>query len=152
MPAPLSLDRRHLLGALSEPALILDANARVHAANRAAIARLGSELDQLVALSPEESAPALRTFVARCSGSRQSLPGVATLRCSNGAVTRFRCDGSLLAPAEPGGSALVLLRLFGSDDARFSALSETVRVRWCRRSGQFGGWAKLSRGWFTPPI
>jgi two-component sensor histidine kinase len=120
---------RDLLEALPEPSLILETTARIRMANRAAAARFGAALGEqpLTVLAPGETAAALRMYLARCSGSRGPLPGAILLRERGGAISRFRCSGSLLVPARDA-PAVVFLRLSDANDERFSALGEKVRV------------------------
>lgn len=110
-----------------EPAIIAFCDGSIHALNRAA---------RLV-LSPRTStsslfdicanrAEALRTYLVRCSGSRQPLIEWVSFDGQDGAVD-YRCFGSALAPRRRNRPAALLLRLHPALDARFSALAERMK-------------------------
>ncbi|MBC4013691.1 sensor histidine kinase [Siccirubricoccus deserti] len=100
-------------------------------ANYAALARLGLGLDSAGELArfsgSPESAAELRTYLRRCSGSRSPLLGAIELRGADGGITRFRCHGGLLQPAQGDTPARLLLRLSEGSDERFAALTQKVR-------------------------
>ncbi|MGK7871060.1 sensor histidine kinase [Falsiroseomonas sp. E2-1-a20] len=120
----------NVLDVLPEPALVVGTDGRIAFANRAAQARLGSEVavtGDLVGLSPNlDAASDLRSYLVRCSGSQSPLPGAMDLREADGRTTRFRCSGGLLEHGRVGVPARVLLRLSKGDE-RFSVLAQKVR-------------------------
>ena len=128
MTAISGLTARDLLESLPEPSFVLDTSARVLASNRAAVTRFGSLAGfVLTSLASPADAAELETFIRRCSGSRGPIPDTTTLRNADGATMRFRCLGSLLAPARDDAPAMVLLRLSEAADERFLALARDVR-------------------------
>lgn len=128
MTAVPDVTAREFLESLPEPSLILDTTVHVLVANRAALARFGPLVGrELTDFAPVAHAAELQAYVRRCSGSRGPLPGTTMLCDADGADTRFRCFGGLLAPARNGASATMLLRLSAARDERFLALARDVR-------------------------
>lgn len=68
----------------------------------------------------------LRSYLVRCSGSRQPLMERLTVEDWSGSLD-FRCLGSVLVPRKREKPATVLLRLLPGLDARFTAGAERMR-------------------------
>ncbi len=113
-----------LLDALSEPALLVAPQGFIEAANGAAAARAGRDLRGASLLDfAEERADALRSYLARCTGSRGRLLGAVDLPDRN-ALKRYRCYGSRLPAAD---RPLIFLRCIAQEDDRFSLLNRRIR-------------------------
>jgi two-component system sensor histidine kinase DegS len=110
-----------------EPSLVVCCDGSIHAQNRAAH----------LALSPQTSisslfdicssrAEALRSYLIRCSGSRQPLIEKVSFDGQDGALD-YRCFGNALVPRRRSRPASLLLRLFPVRDARFAARAEWMK-------------------------
>ncbi|SFI03798.1 Histidine kinase [Bosea sp. OK403] len=110
-----------------EPSLVACCDGSIHARNRAAH----------LALSPQTSisslfdicsgrAEALRTYLIRCSGSRQPLIEKVSFNGEGGAFD-YRCFGNALVPRRKSRPASLLLRLLPVRDARFAARAECMK-------------------------
>jgi two-component sensor histidine kinase len=116
-------DAAAVLDAIAEPALALDRDNRVAAANRRALALLppastGLKLPDLQVGSAAE----MERYLDRCRGSAAGLPGVLLVQRA-GALEKHRCRGARLPLSDGAGVLLVLDR---GEEARFVALSRKV--------------------------
>lgn len=113
-----------VLDALDEPAFLVDLKGRIEFSNRAAGRLLGSprhggNLLDLV----EQPQAALLDFLRRCSGTAQPLPGAATLRDANGALTRFRLRGARTAVED---TPYIFIRCLHSQRDQFPVLAAKI--------------------------
>ena len=112
-----------LLEALDEPAMLIDPDGTILAANRALAALVvrpvgGSVLDLHCG-----DADALQIYLQRCLGARQPLVGMLALPGA-GLPRRLPCRGSLVTTA---GERAILLRLAQQSEERFAALTGKVK-------------------------
>jgi signal transduction histidine kinase len=118
-PAPGSLTA--LLDLLPEPTLLVTANGRVLAANRALAVRIGRPAPSLVggtlAEAVTEGSAEVDALLRRCARSSTLLPGSLSFHTAGGAVASFRCDGAAWRRSHPGAGAWILLRLSDKDAA-----------------------------------
>ncbi|WP_165244877.1 hybrid sensor histidine kinase/response regulator [Paludisphaera soli] len=103
--------------------LVLGANRRV--------ARLGLNPAELVGRDLAGFGPDPDTtadYLRRCARASEPVPGTLTLAPPAGELRPYRCDGSLLQPADGDDPAVLLLRLTAKDvaDERFLALNEKL--------------------------
>ncbi len=76
---------------------------------------------------PPAVGPGLRRYLARCSGSRDPLPGAIDLGDGVDGSNHVRCLCGVVVPARDGAPALLLLRSSEAGFERFSALARSVR-------------------------
>ncbi len=120
---PVGAEAIAVLEAIAEPALAVDHDDRVAAANRRASALLppdpvGLRLPDIQVGRATE----MQRYLERCRGSAAGLPGVLLLQRS-GVVGKHRCRGARVQlPDGPG----VLLTLDRGEEVRFVALSRKV--------------------------
>lgn len=129
----LSADAVGLLEALDEPAMLIDRDGMILRSNRALAALVGHPVNGPVYDLHVGDPAVLRTYLARCLGSRQPLAGMLAVRCSDG-ERRLPCRGSLVVAPE---QRAILLRLAHQGEDRFAKLtgkvrqlSEELRERW----------------------
>lgn len=110
-----------------EPAIIAFCDGSVHALNRAARLVFPSQTSTSSLFDIcANRAEALRSYLIRCSGSRQPLIERVSFGGQGGAVD-YRCFGSALAPRRRNRPATLLLRLHPALDARFGVRAERMR-------------------------
>ena len=121
------LDLENYLETYLEPSLVACCDGSIRALNRAARLVL-SPPTSIASLFDICSSPAeaLRTYLIRCSGSRQPLIERVSFAGQGGAID-YRCFGNALVPRRRSRPASLLLRLFPVRDARFVARAEWMR-------------------------
>ncbi|HEX2255910.1 MAG TPA: histidine kinase dimerization/phosphoacceptor domain -containing protein, partial [Afifellaceae bacterium] len=119
-------DAQAVLNALPEPVLIVRTDGAMTFANKAA--NTFFEVADGLSLSDVcvDGADDVRSYLRRCSGSREPTIGKLVMRDRSGAQIAYRCHGSLLRQRSDGEPALVMLRLVGPPEERFSALTRQV--------------------------
>jgi two-component sensor histidine kinase len=119
-------DARAVLEAVPDPIFVVRVDGTVEWANKAASSLAGNMAGaNLADLAPEDR-DRLRNYLRRCSGSKDPLIGRITLRESSGRERTFRCHGNAIRPRTEAAPALVMVRLLGPPEERFSALSKQI--------------------------
>ena len=113
-------------------ALLLISGAGTVLGTNDGLARLGVEtkglrersLFEITAEPPE----AVSAYLRRCSKTSAPLPGILTLKKSDGGELPCRSDGSILSPSSDTGQAVILLRLVSKDVStrRFLTLNQKI--------------------------
>jgi two-component sensor histidine kinase len=122
-----SADALAILDALKEPALVLELSGKIVAANRAAGRILGSDAAgrdvSCFVAGPKDG---FSTYLRRCSGTTDILPGSVVITCADGTQAKFRTAGSLLRNTGHG-TACIALRLLRPETNEFSILARKIR-------------------------
>ena len=117
---------------LPEPTLLLLANGKILAANRAAGDRLGigrAEIDNRPLTDLVlESAEQVERYLRNCSRSRTMVLGSLTIRCVKGEPLACRAEGAVVAPRDKDQEAVLILRLLPktSTIGQFLGLNEQI--------------------------
>jgi two-component sensor histidine kinase len=120
---------RIIADGVGDPMLVLGPDRTVEYANAFALERLGATIAgcsiHALVTEPEDQ---LRTFLRRCSGSRNWLPGRFAFRHADGTVRPLRVAGAAMPSAtDPGLSQRLMLRLSEGSEPRFVALSAQIQ-------------------------
>ena len=119
-------DAQAVLNALAEPVLIVRTDGVVAHGNKAARSLLGDLAGVALSDVSADDADRLHNYLRLCSGSSDTTIGKMVVRARSGAEQAFRCHGSLLRRRNDGEPALILVRLIGPPEERFSALTRQV--------------------------
>jgi len=109
----MDVDAIHLLQALPEPAMIVDAEGAIFEANEAARAAgaprtlTGERLWSFVVNPPEH----VREYLRICSRSRHPVPTGLGWIAADGKIINMRADGNVLKPRTPHAPAILFIRL-----------------------------------------
>jgi PAS domain S-box-containing protein len=121
-----------LVEILPDPVLVVARDGVIVAVNAIFARRMGTTAARLVGGSHTDlhAPPTARalTYLRRCAGSRQRLPGALAFRTTDGADFSCRCDGAALPALDPAAPPLVLLHCRPRQEtaAPFTRLNEQL--------------------------
>jgi PAS domain S-box-containing protein len=128
-----ALDDLGVLDAIPEPLLLVTADERVAAVNRALARQLGLTPSSVVGRPLRDlldgSAERASEYLRLCARSAQMVPGTFTLRPAKGEAVVFRADGAR-CHSESGAAAHILIRLTLKRETvtAFMALNERINA------------------------